>query len=73
MDFSEDEMMMHEFDNAGIVKFVLQSQEDWIKCRWINVNGLSWDVIQALGQYKKLHRLAVEDLVHTNSRTKADW
>jgi hypothetical protein len=26
-----------------------------------------------LGQHKKLHRLAIEDLTNTNNRTKADW
>lgn len=46
---------------------------EWAKCRWINVNGLSWDVIQAIAKYKKLHRLALEDLVNTKNRTKADW
>ena len=64
---------MHDFDNAGLIQFINKRQEDWIKCRWININGLSWDVIQALGRYKKLHRLAIEDMVNTNNRTKADW
>jgi Mg2+ and Co2+ transporter CorA len=73
VDFSEDEMVMHDFDNAGLIQFIDKKQEDWIKCRWINVNGLSWDVIQALGKYKRLHRLAIEDMVNTNNRTKADW
>ncbi|KAG0648762.1 Cobalt magnesium transport [Hyphodiscus hymeniophilus] len=69
----EDDLMMHDFDNAGLIKFIQQKQEDWIKCRWINVNGLSWDVMQALGKHKKLHRLAIEDMTNTNNRTKADW
>jgi Mg2+ and Co2+ transporter CorA len=34
---------------------------------------LSWDVIKLLGNYKKLHPLAIEDLMHTENRTKADW
>ena len=73
VDFNEDDMEMHDFDNKGLIQFIDKKQEDWVKCRWINVNGLSWDVIQALGKYKKLHRLAIEDLVNTNNRTKADW
>lgn len=73
VDFSEDDMVMHDLDNARLVAFLEMKQGDWIKCRWINVNGLSWDVIQALGKYKKLHRLAIEDLMNTNSRTKVDW
>jgi len=73
VDYSEDDMVMHDFDNAGLIDFLGKKQDDWISCRWINVNGLSWDVIQALGKYKKLHRLAIEDLMNTNNRTKADW
>ena len=46
---------------------------DWAVCRWINVNGLSWDVIKLLGNDKRLHRLAIEDLLNPRNRTKADW
>ena len=66
-------MVMHDLDNTELIEFVEKKQDDWIKCRWININGLSWDVIQALGKRMKLHRLAIEDLVNTNNRTKADW
>lgn len=31
------------------------------------------DIIKILGQRKGLHRLAIEDLLNTRSRTKADW
>lgn len=73
VDFSEEDMHMRDMDNAELIDFLQEDQEDWIRCRWINVNGLSWDVVQALGKYKKLHKLAIEDLVNTNNRTKADW
>ncbi|KAH7305648.1 cora family metal ion transporter-like protein [Rhexocercosporidium sp. MPI-PUGE-AT-0058] len=73
VDFSEDNMVGYELDNEQLIQFLDMKQETWVKCRWINVNGLSWDVIQALGQYKKLHRLAIEDMVNTANRTKADW
>ena len=46
---------------------------DWAVCRWINVNGLSWDVIKLLGNDKRLHRLAIEDLLNPRNRTKVDW
>ena len=46
---------------------------EWATCRWININGLSWDVIQLLGNDKGLHRLAIEDLLNPRNRTKADW
>lgn len=66
-------MEINDFGNAGLIDFISKPQADWIACRWINVNGLSWDVIQALGKSKKLHRLAIEDMVNTNNRTKVDW
>jgi hypothetical protein len=75
VDYSEDDMMMHHLDNASLPPWLEKEgkKEEWVKCRWINVNGLSWDVIQALGKYKRLHRLALEDLINMRSRTKADW
>ncbi|KAH8672560.1 hypothetical protein BGZ60DRAFT_374161 [Tricladium varicosporioides] len=73
VDFSEDDMVMTDFDNKEFLDFLGKPQESWVSCRWINVNGLSWDIISALGQHKKLHRLAIEDMINTNNRTKADW
>lgn len=66
-------MVMQDFGNLELIEFLDKKQEDWVQCRWINVNGLSWDVIGALGKHKRLHRLAMEDMVNTNNRTKADW
>lgn len=75
VDYSEDRIEKQHLDNKSLPKWI-ESQgkrADWAKCRWINVDGLSWDVIQALGRYKNLHKLAIEDLVNTENRTKADW
>ncbi|KAL0473966.1 hypothetical protein QR685DRAFT_569966 [Neurospora intermedia] len=36
---------------------------EWVKCRWISL----------LGRHKNLHRLAIEDLLNTRNRTKAEW
>ncbi|KAJ2977687.1 hypothetical protein NUW58_g7734 [Xylaria curta] len=73
VDFSQQDLKIHELDNSELIDFVRQPQPSWVKCRWISVNGLSWDVIQALGEYKDLHRLAIEDIMNTRNRTKADW
>lgn len=64
---------MQHFDNDSLIPFLKQPQPAQAKCRWINVRGLSWDVIQPLGQYKKLHKLAIEDIMNTRNRTKVDW
>ncbi|KAK9775044.1 putative Magnesium transport protein CorA [Seiridium cardinale] len=73
VDFSQDDLEIHEMGNDQLIDFVTKPQAEWVKCRWINVNGLSWDVIQALGNYKSLHSLAVEDIMNTRNRTKVDW
>ncbi|KAJ6144843.1 hypothetical protein N7470_008738 [Penicillium chermesinum] len=73
VDFSQHEMRKYELDNGTLQQFLARERESWVQCRWINVNGLSWDVIQILGNHKRLHRLAIEDLVHNTNRTKVDW
>lgn len=73
VDFSRDNLAVQNFDNETIRSFLERPQPSWVRCRWINVNGLSWDVIQALGQHKHLHKLAIEDIMNTRNRTKAEW
>lgn len=73
VDFSQDDMQMHRLDNRSFAPFMEEAKPDWVVCRWININGLSWDIIKLLGRDKSLHRLAIEDLLNTRNRTKADW
>ncbi|KAL4930847.1 putative CorA family metal ion transporter [Aspergillus undulatus] len=73
VDFSQNEMRQYALDNDNIEQFITREREPWVQCRWINVNGLSWDVIRVLGNQKGLHRLALEDLINENNRTKVDW
>ena len=73
VDFSEENIQTQQFGNRGFIDFLGKSPNKSLECRWISVNGLSWDVISALGNYKGLHRLSIEDLVNVHNRTKADW
>ncbi|KKA22779.1 CorA family metal ion transporter [Rasamsonia emersonii CBS 393.64] len=73
VDFSQHEMRQYVLDNDTLEQFLQREREPWVQCRWINVNGLSWDVIRILGSHKNLHRLAIEDLMHSHNRTKVDW
>ncbi|CUS14418.1 unnamed protein product [Tuber aestivum] len=73
VDFSEDEILQTELGNVELIEFLKKAKEEWVNVRWINCNGLSWDVIQALARYGNLHRLAIEDLMNTKTRTKCDW
>lgn len=73
VDFSQDDLHVAVCDNDDLASFLQQPQPEWAKCRWINVNGLSWDVISTLGKYKRLHKLSIEDIMNTRNRTKTDW
>src|SRR5947209_8997974 len=73
VDYSSDDMKDYVFDNGNLEEFLQKPSQEWSTVRWINVNGLSWDVIRVLGNHKGLHRLAVEDLMNTRNRTKVDW
>ncbi|KAH7000234.1 hypothetical protein EDB80DRAFT_895529 [Ilyonectria destructans] len=73
VDFSHENMVKSHFENEGFINFLETPKPAWAKCRWININGLSWDVIQAVGNKKGLHKLALEDLMNIRNRTKADW
>ncbi|KAJ5489038.1 hypothetical protein N7539_003928 [Penicillium diatomitis] len=73
VDFSQFEMRQYELDNETLPAFLAREREPWVQCRWINVNGLSWDVIKSVGSHKGLHRLAIEDILHSTNRTKVDW
>ncbi|KAF2871536.1 hypothetical protein BDV95DRAFT_42923 [Massariosphaeria phaeospora] len=72
LDFSDEKVDCHALDNTNLEDF-LEKPKEPDTCRWINVNGLSWDVIRTLGNHKELHRLAIEDLMNTRGRTKVDW
>ncbi|KAI4183120.1 MAG: hypothetical protein L6R41_005585 [Letrouitia leprolyta] len=73
VDLSVDLIQLHRLTNKSLNSFLEEPRPDWAACRWINVNGLSWDVIKCLGNDKGLHGLAIEDMMNTRNRTKADW
>ena len=73
VDFSQDDVKLHELTNETLAPFLNEPRPTWADGRWINVNGLSWDVVETLGKDKYLHRLAIEDLMNPRNRTKADW
>lgn len=73
VDFSMDDIELHRLGNKSLEPFLQDQRPEWATCRWINVNGLSWDVIKLIGNDKGLHRLAIEDMMNTTNRTKADW
>lgn len=73
VDFSHGDIDVNHVTNDTLPLFLKEPQPEWSRCRWINVNGLSWDVIATLGKYKRLHKLSIEDIMNTRNRTKTDW
>lgn len=63
----------HNFSKDTLEDFLGQPRPEDAVCRWINVSGLDKEVVLMLGRKFNLHRLALEDLLHTNTRTKVDW
>ncbi|KAF9564956.1 magnesium transporter [Agrocybe pediades] len=81
MDYSAVRNTTRKMDNAEFVKFMDLDSPDppprdpWVKVRWINIGGISWDVIKALSIKYELHPLALEDVFHghARNRSKADY
>lgn len=73
VDFSADRIKQHELHNSTLEEFLDEPKPDWASTRWICVDGISWDVIKLLGNNMGFHRLAIEDMINTKNRTKADW
>ncbi|KAF9321418.1 hypothetical protein BG003_001931 [Podila horticola] len=59
-------------NNQEFLEWLKQPRPEWSKVRWININGMSWDVIKEISLKYDLHHLAVEDLLHVPQRTKVD-
>ncbi|PSK43070.1 hypothetical protein B9Z65_7024 [Elsinoe australis] len=72
-DVSEEHIFTQQTDNDDLKDVLNEPRPDDMPLRWISVNGLSWDVIKTLANKYGLHRLAVEDMINTRSRTKVDW
>lgn len=79
VDYSEDQAEFERFspDNhhelMRLKDHLSRSRPIWSRVRWINVNGLNWDVIKLLALQYQLHPLAVEDCVHTSARSKSEY
>lgn len=79
IDYSSVRSSVGRMTNAEFVNLLndpaASAREPWVKVRWVNIGGLSWDVIKAVSMKYDLHPLALEDVFHTRSqnRSKADY
>ncbi|OJA15774.1 hypothetical protein AZE42_10296 [Rhizopogon vesiculosus] len=78
-DYSTVRSSFGKMDNERFVKLLSDEgssrREPWAKVRWINVCGISWDVMSALALKYDLHPLALEDVLHKrgHTRSKTDY
>ncbi|KAJ7819957.1 hypothetical protein B0H14DRAFT_1350879 [Mycena olivaceomarginata] len=78
VDYSAVSSSFLNMRNAEFVDWCASSKskrQPWVKVRWINITGVSWDVIKALSLKHELHPLALEDVLHTrpDNLSKADY
>ncbi|KAI0701239.1 hypothetical protein C8T65DRAFT_741768 [Cerioporus squamosus] len=78
-DYSTMRTSFGRMTNAEFIRLLADPnasrREPWTKVRWINIGGISWDVISALALKYDLHPLALEDVLHQrgHARSKADY
>ncbi|KAG2140989.1 hypothetical protein DEU56DRAFT_278126 [Suillus clintonianus] len=78
-DYSSVRSSFGKMDNERFVQMFnderSSEREPWVKVRWINVCGTSWDVMSALALKYDLHPLALEDVLHKrgHTRSKTDY
>jgi len=71
VDYSASNVSVQEI--ANLSDFLNHHRPEWSAVRWINVDGLSdMGAIHALATKYDLHPLAIEDMLHTTQRPKAE-
>ncbi|KAG1830920.1 hypothetical protein EV424DRAFT_248560 [Suillus variegatus] len=74
-DYSTVRSSFGKMDNERFVQMFndkrSSEKESWVKVRWINVCGISWDVMSVLALKYGLHPLALEDVLHTHGHTRS--
>ncbi|KAF7294214.1 hypothetical protein HMN09_01149800 [Mycena chlorophos] len=78
IDYSAVSEKRRTMNNAEFVDWCESSKSHrhaWAKVRYINITGISWDVIKALSLKHELHPLALEDVLHSRPEnlSKAEY
>ncbi|KZT02232.1 uncharacterized protein LAESUDRAFT_685689, partial [Laetiporus sulphureus 93-53] len=76
VDYSTMRTNFRRMTNREFVKMLkdpdASSRDPWVRVRWINVGGISWDVLSSLALKYDMHPLAIEDVLthrqHTGSK-----
>ncbi|KAF4606103.1 hypothetical protein EYR38_000148 [Pleurotus pulmonarius] len=79
VDYSNEKIASSVYDNAGFIHALRDktrfAREPWATVRWINIGGLSWDVLSSVAVAYDLHSLALEDVLQEqgHNHSKADY
>ncbi|KAJ3225976.1 hypothetical protein HK099_005801 [Clydaea vesicula] len=73
IDYDQESYKYTALENETLAKFLQKERPAFSKVRWINVQGISFDVIKILGEFYNLHPLALEDIFHIPQRIKCDY
>ncbi|KAJ3856287.1 hypothetical protein EV368DRAFT_32770 [Lentinula lateritia] len=75
VDYSSVSMKSASMSNTQLVDMLndpqVSERPSWAKVRWIDVGGISWDVLKALAIKYKIHPLALENILHTHTKPSA--
>ncbi|KAJ3782239.1 magnesium transporter [Lentinula aff. detonsa] len=75
VDYSSTNVSYGRMTNKELVNLLsdknASARQTWAKVRWINIGGLSWDVVKAISLKYDIHPLALEDVFHTRSQTRS--
>lgn len=73
IDYDEESIYRSDLDNDSLSSFLENTKRSVnSKIRWINVEGISFDVVRTLTLNLHIHPLAVEDIFHIPQRVKLD-
>jgi magnesium transporter len=70
VDYSADRVETRTVEN--LAKFLKEPRPDWVRSRWINVDGLHPFVVNQLRETFDIHTLAAEDVLNTPQRPKIE-
>lgn len=70
MDYNLDRLESYAVEN--LTEFLATPRPEWVKVRWINVDGLHPYVINQFKEAFKFHTLAAEDVLHVPQRPKVE-
>ncbi|KAG9051960.1 hypothetical protein FS842_010763, partial [Serendipita sp. 407] len=78
IDYSATNYEIQQLDNTqfkAMMRATGGKRPPWAKVRWINVAGISWDVLSTLGITYNLHPLTLENILGgmKTARSKADY